>query len=288
MHSMISTLLSRYKCVTQQDYKNALKEIIQEVALLGLWRSKFFEKAAFYGGTALRILYGLDRFSEDLDFSLLVPDSGFTLAPYERAIQTELESFGFQVSFHLVEKNQETAIQSAFLKANTLEHFMRIGVPASERKRCHFEETLKIKLECDTDPPPAFSTEASFLLQPIPFSIVTFAKADLFAGKMHALLFRNWQQRVKGRDWYDFVWFVGKGIPLHLSHLEARMKQTRHLLPEETLTSSHFHALLSHKIKNLDLEQAKKDILPFVRNRDAIAVWSPAFFHSVAEKIRVS
>jgi predicted nucleotidyltransferase component of viral defense system len=288
MHDIISTMLNRYKCVTQEDYKNALKEIIQEVALLGLWRAKFFEKAAFYGGTALRILHGLDRFSEDLDFSLLTPDPHFSLAPYERAIQTELESFGFQVSFHLIEKNQETAIQSAFLKANTLEHLMRIGVPLVERKRCHVEETLKIKLECDTDPPPRFSTEARFLLQPIPFSVVTFAKPDLFAGKMHALLFRNWRQRVKGRDWYDFVWFVAQGIPLHLSHLEARMKQTGHLLPHETLTSSDFHALLEEKIEKLDLEQAKKDILPFLRNREAIAVWSVPFFQAVAEKIQIA
>lgn len=288
MHSVIGSMLGRYKCVTQQDYKNALKEIIQEVALLGLWRAKFFEKAAFYGGTALRILYGLDRFSEDLDFSLLHPDPSFTLAPYKRAIQTELESFGFDVSFHLAEKSQETAIQSAFLKANTLEHFMRIGVPAAERKRCHLEESLKIKLECDTDPPLSFSTEAQFLLQPIPFSVVTFAKEDLFAGKMHALLFRNWQQRIKGRDWYDFVWFVAQGIPLHLGHLEARMQQTKHLSSHQVLTVAHFHHLLSNKIKQLDLEQVRKDILPFLRNRDSIAVWSHSFFQSVGEKIQFS
>lgn len=285
MDGILFTMLQRYKCVTQQDYKNALKEIIQEIALLGLWRAKFFEKAAFYGGTALRILYGLDRFSEDLDFSLLKPDSCFTLAPYERAIQAELESFGFQVSFQLVEKSQETAIQSAFLKANTLEHFIKIGVPLAERKKCHLEESLKIKLECDTDPPLGFATEARFLLQPIPFSVVTYTKPDLFAGKMHALLFRNWQKRVKGRDWYDFVWFVSQNIPLHLAHLAERMKQTDNLSPNQSLKPHDFYEILHHKIDSLDIEQAKKDILPFLRNRDAILVWSSDFFHAVASKI---
>lgn len=287
MSGPLYTMLQRYKCVTQKDYKNALKEIIQEIALLGLWRAKFFEKAAFYGGTALRILYGLDRFSEDLDFSLLKPDPKFSLAPYEQAIRTELESFGCQVSFQLIEKNQETAIQSAFLKANTLEHFIRIGVPPIERRKCHLEETLKIKLECDTDPPSCFSTEAHFLLQPIPFSVVTYAKPDLFAGKMHALLFRNWQQRIKGRDWYDFVWFVSQGIPLHLTHLAERMKQTGHLQPDQNLDPRHFHDLLSHKIDSIDFELAKKDIFPFLRNPDVITVWESSFFHAVAKKIQI-
>ncbi len=289
MHPVISTMLKRYACVTQQDYKNALKEIIQEVALLGLWRAKFFEKAAFYGGTALRILYGLDRFSEDLDFSLLKSDPSFSLAPYERAIRNELESFGFLVSFHLIEKSQETAIQSAFLKANTLEHLMRIGVPSVERRRCQIEESLKIKLECDTDPPSAFKTEARFLLQPLPFSVLTYTKPDSFAGKMHALLFRNWKSRVKGRDWYDFVWFVSQRIPLNLIHLESRMKQTRHLSLSSTLTPENFRHLLHGKIEELNIEQAKKDIEPFLKNSQLqlLQMWNTSFFHAVAEQIQL-
>lgn len=286
MHNVITDMLKRYTCVTQQDYKNALKEIIQEVALLGLWRAKFFDKASFYGGTALRILYGLDRFSEDLDFSLLQPDSDFSLAPYEKAIQTELQSFGFQVSFMMVEKNQETSIQSAFLKANTLEHLIRIGVPKLEQKNCHIEETLKIKLECDTDPPQGFKTEARFLLQPVPFSVLTYAKPDLFAGKMHAMLFRNWRNRIKGRDWYDFIWFVSQRIPMNLAHLEERMRQTGHV-KNASLNKEEFLDLLHQKIEALSIDQAKQDIQPFLRNPETLSIWSRDFFHAVSDKMLI-
>src|SRR5258708_11206041 len=98
MHYAIEQMLKKYNCCSQLDYLNSLKEIFQEIALLGLWRAKFYEKAAFYGGTALRILYGLDRFSEDLDFTLLKNTKNFDLSPYNQAIADELSSFGFKVS----------------------------------------------------------------------------------------------------------------------------------------------------------------------------------------------
>lgn len=287
MNDAISTMLKRYTCVTHQDYKNALKEILQELALLGLWRAKFFEKAAFYGGTALRILYGLNRFSEDLDFSLLKPDPDFSLVPYEKALEKELEAFGFSVSVQTVEKNIESAIQSAFLKANTVEHFIRIEVPASERQKCHFEETIKIKLECDTEPPPAFQTDVRFLLQPIPFSVLTYSQPDLLAGKIHAMLYRTWKNRVKGRDWYDFVWFVSRGIPVNLIHLAERMKQTGHLANQETLTAEELKERLRNKIADLNIEQAKKDILPFIKDPDQVAIWSQPFFYAVMDQLNL-
>lgn len=286
MNEAILSMLKRYVCVSQQDYKNALKEILQEVALLGLWRAKFFEKAAFYGGTSLRILYGLDRFSEDLDFSLLKPDLSFTMNNYERAIKNELNSLGFDVSFQNVKKNNDSAIQSAFLKANTLEHFLRIGVPDKIRKASHGEESLKIKLECDTDPPLAFETESRFLLQPIPFSVLAYTPSNLFAGKLHALLFRNWANRVKGRDWYDFVWFVSRGIPVNLVHLAERMVQTGFWAKAKPLMREDLMNLLQKKIDSLDIEQAKKDILPFIKDPAQIAVWSHPFFHNVASRIK--
>src|SRR5579862_5943615 len=119
MHSAIKTMLGRYKCHSEQDYINALKEIFQEIALLGLWRSKFYERAAFYGGTALRILHGLDRFSEDLDFTLLKGNKNFDLTPYNQAVIDELRAFGFEVSINVRNKNIESNIKSAFIKAST-------------------------------------------------------------------------------------------------------------------------------------------------------------------------
>ncbi|MDF2577395.1 MAG: hypothetical protein K0S74_879 [Chlamydiales bacterium] len=285
MNEAILQMLQKYNCQTVQDYSHATKEILQEIALLGLWRAKFFEKAAFYGGTALRILYGLDRFSEDLDFSLLEVNPNFDLSLYLKAIQTEIQSFGFQVSVEKKEKTNDTAILSAFLKANTQETMLTIQMPNHRRAPLHKEEILKIKLEVDTEPPLGFSTQMKYLLQPIPFAVKTFSDADLFAGKMHAVLCRSWKNRVKGRDWYDFIWFVSRKIPLHLQHLEKRMVQSGHLHVEGSLDRELFQNLLMEKIENLDIESALKDISPFIKNGDQIAIWSKDFFRAVASQI---
>ena len=188
MHRAVEQMLAKYDCRSQQDYINALKEIFQEIALLGLWRAKFFEKAAFYGGSALRILHGLDRFSEDLDFSLLKPESDFDLSPFNAAIVRELQSFGFEVTVQTKIKTNRSAIESAFIKADAKTELIEIAAPVSIIQKTHRMQIIKIKLEVDTNPPGLFSTESQYLLQPIPFSVSAFVLSDLFAGKVHALL----------------------------------------------------------------------------------------------------
>ena len=205
MNSAVLSMLERYKCATARDYENALKEIMQEIALLGLWRSKFFEHTAFYGGTALRILYGLDRFSEDLDFSLLKTRRSFDFGPYLNAIEAELNGMGFNVTVARQDKKVDTPVESAFVKAGTKEHLLKIQVPGPIVDRIHTDASLNVKVEIDTDPPGGFETEARTLLQPIPFSVNTYTRPDLFAGKLHAILQRSWKSRVKGRDYYDYV-----------------------------------------------------------------------------------
>ena len=183
MNDAIARMLHRYECQSVEDHVRALREIMQEIALRGLWRSKFFEKAAFYGGTALRILYGMDRFSEDLDFSLLRPTTDFELSRYSAAVERELRSFGFEARMTTREKKEESPVQSAFLKANTLKHLLTIKRDEKADWPIPREQMLKIKVEVDTDPPPGFSTENKFILQPIPFSVRTFVLPDLFAEK---------------------------------------------------------------------------------------------------------
>lgn len=227
MNPAIGAMLERYKCQTRQDYENALKEIIQEISLLGLWRAKFFQHAAFYGGTALRILYGLDRFSEDIDFSLLAPTPDFELRPYLDAIGIELTGMDFDVEITEKTKSIDTPIESAFIKAGTKKHLLQIEVPEEISQRIARNDVLKIKIEVDTDPPGGFETEAKTLLQPIPFAVNTFKQPDLFAGKIHAVLQRGWQKgRIKGRDYYDFVWYVGRNTSVRLRHLEQRLRQS--------------------------------------------------------------
>ena len=286
MREAIAEMFKRYSCTSQEDGRNALKEILQEIALLGLWRAKFFEKAAFYGGTALRILYKLDRFSEDLDFSLLQADDKFSLASYEHALKTELLSFGFDVAIQEKLKTNASPVFSAFLKTNTLKHLIEIGVPKSILKGIHREEKLQIKIEVDRDPPLSLRTVQHYLLLPTPFYITTFSEPELFAGKMHALLCRNWKGRVKGRDWYDFVWFVSRNIPVHLEHLEARMHQTGHLALKQRLTHELLQSLLKEKIAQVDLDLVKQDILPFLRDPQKLSLWSKPFFLAVSEKVR--
>lgn len=284
MSELIDSMLERYHCQTQADYEHALHEIIQEIALLGLWRSKFFEHAAFYGGTALRVLYGLDRFSEDLDFSLLTPDASFNLAPYNKAIKAELDSFGFDAQVMIKQKKPDNTIWSAFIKANTRQQFLNIQVSHRLIQQVHRDKAIKIKMEVDIDPPMSFQTETKLLLEPIPFSVNSYTLPCLFAGKLHALLCRAWKNRVKGRDWYDFVWYVKKNVAPDISHLRQRLIQTGHWSEKKSLDLQSLNQLLLERIEHIDFEQAKDDVRPFVNDPDSLALWSKEFFTQLSKK----
>lgn len=286
MHEAVTRMLAKYEPKSIDDSVRALREIIQEVALLGLWRAKFFEHAAFYGGTALRILYGLDRFSEDLDFSLLAPSSDFNLARYTASLEEELLAFGFNVRVEMVDKAVESAVQSAFLKANTRSELLVIESGEELMGQVAAGQVLKVKIEVDTDPPPGFSTQTRYLLQPIPFAVRCYSLPDLFAGKMHAILFRKWKNRVKGRDWYDLIWYAANHPQLNLAHLEQRMRQTGHWSGELSLSPVAFSDLLFEAIDRLDVNQARKDVAPFVKDQQMLALWSHDFFSDVASRIQ--
>lgn len=278
--SIILERLKEYNCDSRDSYEGALKEIIQEIALLGLWRAKFFEKAAFYGGTALRILYGLDRFSEDLDFSLLAVDNNFSLDKYNNSILRELESLGFSVSVESKEKKNPTPIRSAFIKSNTKELFIRIGVEKTDQKKLHSNAVVKIKLEVDTQPPLKFEKETKLIPFLGPFSITTMSLPDLFAGKMHALLFRDFSGWVKGRDWYDFTWFLSKQTPVSLVHLKERMIQLGHLDRDIKLSIDDIKELYIERVKNLDIASAQNDVKRFLKDPWKIQQWSHEYFYS--------
>jgi predicted nucleotidyltransferase component of viral defense system len=287
MNEAIRQILAAYEIRSLDDSLRALREVMQEVALLGLWRSKFFEKAAFYGGTALRVLYGLDRFSEDLDFSLLDKNVGFDLADYGVALKRELASFGFVVEIESRTKQPGTAIQSAFLKADTRTQMISVEFEKGLIQPVPRNQVLKIKLEIDTDPPPGFLTETRYLLRPVPFAVRTFSLPDLFAGKMHAVLCREWKSRVKGRDWYDLVWFAAYHPDLRLSHLEQRMRQTGHWAGSAPLTAADFRDLLARRIARVDIDQIRREVEPFVKDRASLEPWSKEFFLDVASRVKI-
>lgn len=283
----IEQMLRRYELQTIQDHENALKEIIQEIVLLGLWRSKFYEKAVFYGGSALRILHKLDRFSEDLDFSLIKPEKAFNLKRYLDAIKSELELWGFEVHAEEKDKKNKSTIDSAFIKANTLIHLLKID----SNLKTHKNAVMKIKLEIDLEPAIGFASDLKYHLHPIPFTIKTMTLPSLFAGKMHALLCRTIRTNIKGRDWYDLIWFVKNNIPCDLHYLQNKMVQTGHINCSEVLTHEKLVGLISKKIKEIDFSLAKNDVEPFLktsRQKDELSLWSDAFFNDyLIHEIRV-
>jgi len=287
MNEIIKQMLATYEIKSVSDSLWAWRAIIQQVALLGLWRSKFFEKAAFYGDSALRIIYGIDRFSEDLDFSLLQTEPRFSLLDYSQSLKRELLSFGFNVEIESKVKRELTTIQSAFLKTNTYKLMISAGISPELIKQDPRQQVLKIKLEVDLTPPAGFLTEMRYLLQPIPFAVRIFSLPDMFAGKMHAVLCRQWKSRLKGRDWYDLVWFATYHPELRLAHLEQRMRQTGHWTGPEPLTEEAWRKLLKARIESVDIEKIKREVEPFIKNTAVLDVWSKEFFFEVAEKIRV-
>lgn len=286
MNDQLKQLISKPLPESEQKIIQLLRESLQSLALLGLWRSNFFEHAAFYGGTALRILYGLDRFSEDLDFSLLKPNKDFTFEKYKDSIIRELEAFGFKVSFEVKAKSRIFEIESAFIKTNTLNQLIVIEAPASITSSFNKHMMLKVKLEVDTNPPTGFDTEMKYVFSPIQFAVKTFTLPSLFAGKMHAILCRKWKSRVKGRDWYDFAWCVGNYPELNLKHLEERMRQSGDYKEREELTKEKFLEILNYTIENLDIEKARKEVEPFIDNKISLELWSKEFFRAASENIK--
>ena len=287
MNEAVKQMLDRYSCKTRDDYLNALREILQELALLGLWRSKFFEHAAFYGGTALRVLYGLDRYSEDLDFSLLKPDAHFALTRYGDALQHELRSFGFVVRFVRKSGARKTAIESAFLKTDTVQQMLVLEAGPDIVASLPRGRQLTVKLKVDTDPPPQFLTEMKYVLQPLPFAVRAYSLPDLFAGKVHAVLCRRWKGRVKGRDWYDLVWYAGRHPELRLRHLEARMRQSGDYTTAGSLTLDELRRRFADAVDRLNVKQAAAEVEPFVRDPQSLALWSKEFFTEVIARIGV-
>lgn len=218
-----------------------------------------------------------------MDILLYKIPSSFAFEEYLPALEENLASYGFQMSAAMKRKKELTPVKSAFLKGNTLVHVVKFaqwnppvsGIPSNEQ--------LKIKLEIDTNPPAGAEYEQRFKLLPQPYAVSIYTLPSLFAGKIHALLCRNWKSRIKGRDFYDFVWYLSKGIPVNMFHLEQRMKQTMHISEHEELRLQDVKTMLKRHFVSLDFERAKEDVLPFIKHPNSLNVWSSEFFISITE-----
>ena len=265
----------------------ALAETIHYIALLGLSRSDFFHKSAFYGGTALHLLYNLDRFSEDLDFTLLQPERQFSFTPYLGFIQDELDSYGFHAEVAIKEKIAQTPIESAFIKADTRINFIEARVALSLVQRIAPNAVCKVKCEVDIDPPAGIQSDIFYIDLPIPFPVRACDGPTLFAGKLAAVLTRGWRQRVKGRDWFDLVFLINRNIPVSLFHLENRLRQVGFYTEDHPLDEVTLRSLLEKRVEDLEIELAKQDVIRFIRNPKDVDIWSKDYFRYEIKKLRV-
>ena len=253
---------------------NIQHEVMQKIALAGLARGGFFEKAAFYGGTCLRLLHNMRRFSEDMDFSLLEPNRNFRFEDYFPAVVEEFKLAGKDVEIKMKHKGQPSAIESAFLKETS--DVFDIGFTTEKR--------LKVKIEIDIDPPPKFSTEMKTVTSPRTFWARSYTLPDLFAGKVSAALFRKWKRRIKGRDWYDVAWYIAKRVPLDLTHLVERAKESA---PKaDVSTPEKVIAAFDARIDAIDFDNARADVEPYVMDKSELDIWSAEFFRQMVRMIK--
>lgn len=285
MNNIIGQMLSKYEIKNINDEINALKEIIQEIVLSGLSRGNFFKEAAFYGGTALRIFYKLDRFSEDLDFALLKPNKDFDLTKYFECIDKELKAYGLNLEINTKEKSIDSNITSAFLKGDTLEHILKFFPNEENHEYDHLLKNIKIKFEVDINPPSGATYDDEYKLLPSPHQIKLYDKESLFAGKIHAILCRNWKTRVKGRDLYDYVFFLANNTKVNLDLIKNKLIDSNYINSNDEFNLKTLKELLKKKFNEIDYIEAKEDVIPFIKNVDSLELWNKNFFISITDKM---
>lgn len=283
MNSIIDQMLSQHPSATQNDKKNSMKEVIQEIVLCGLSRAGLFKEAAFYGGTALRIFHGLDRFSEDLDFSLMTADPDFRLDDYLPAVEKELLTYGFHFKAEPKNKTVDSDILSAFVKGNTREHILLCYADEQLARSVVGTEVIKVKFEVDTTPPPYAGFERKFRLLPVPYEVNLYDMPSLFAGKIHAVICRAWKNRIKGRDLYDYVFYCSRQTPVNLKHLNARLVDSEYEGTRSDMSLDGIKDILRKRFDTIDYAQARDDVLPFIQNPASLDIWSTDFFCAITE-----
>ena len=273
MNELYEKMLSAYDQSTETARRNSIYEVSQQIVLAGLADGRFFDKAAFYGGTCLRIFHGLNRFSEDMDFTLLKEDSSFNFEQYFQPVIDQFALVGRKVEIKKKDKKSFGKVESAFLKDTTDVYDISFQT----------ERSIKVKIEVDTVPPLKFATEQKILLQPKSFLTRCVTLPDLYAGKMHALVFRAWKSRIKGRDWYDFEWYVRNGIPLDWNHLHERILQFN----GQEITLDEFKSALRDRLGSADISRVKEDVLPFLNNPGELDIWSNDYFLQLADMMKI-
>ncbi len=286
MNNVIEQMLTKYEIKNTNDEINALKEIIQEIVLAGLSRSNFFDEVAFYGGTALRIFYNLDRFSEDLDFALIQPNKDFDLSKYFVYVKKELKAYGINLEIKTKQKNIDSNITSALLKGNTLEHILKFFPNEEKHKYDHILKDLKIKFEIDINPAIGATYDFKYKLLPNPHQIKLYDKESLLAGKIHAILCRGWKTRTKGRDLYDYIFFLATDTKVNIELLKNKLIESKYINKNDNFDIDNLKKLLIQKFNEIDYKEAKEDVMPFIKNIDSLNIWSKEFFVNITQNLK--
>ena len=264
MNNTLKQMIERYNPKNINEETNAIKEILQEIILCGLSRSNFFNKAAFYGGTALRIFYGLNRFSEDLDFALVETNPNFDLTEYFTYIKNEI---------------------LAFLKGDTKEVILTFFPNEDFKNLNNMLKNIKIKFEIDINPPMGATYEFRYKLLPSPHQIRLYDAPSLFAGKIHAIICRGWKNRVKGRDLYDYVFYLSLNIKVNLTLIKNKLIESSYISKNTNLTINKLKEILNEKFKEIDYENAKEDVFPFISDNNSLDIWNSEFFIEITKNI---
>lgn len=284
MNTVLEQMIEHYNPKNIDDKRNVIKEVMQEIALCGLSKAGFFNVAAFYGGTALRIFYGLDRFSEDLDFSLLVKDKEFDLSKYFPVLKEVVSSYGLDVDVELKNKTKDSYVQSAFLKGDTIEHFL-LFYPNDLVEGINKNEKVKIKFEIDTMPPGLATYETKYRLLPTPYGVKLYDESSLFSGKIHAVICRSWKSRVKGRDLYDYIFYLSRKSKYNLPHLREKLIDSGFIDKKTKLDNDDIKRILIDRFNEIDFEAAKNDVVPFIKNTNVLDIWSKEFFVDITTNL---
>lgn len=267
---IIQDRLDTYHAASVQEQEQALKEIAQELTLAGLSRTDFFKHAAFQGGTCLRILHSLERFSEDMDFVLTTAQPQFVWETYLKSIATEFMAYGIKIDIN-DRSSQKSTVQKAWIKSDSLGKILTVRFKAPIGK-------MHIKLETDTHPPLGSHYETRYLDFPFSCAILAQDLPSLFAGKNHALLCREY---VKGRDWYDFLWYTRRKTTINFELLANALAQMGPWQGKKfSIDKIWYVKNLTKKIRAIDWDTTKKDVMRFLQPRewDGLNVWSRDFF----------
>ncbi len=277
---IVQERLETYHCRSSLEEEQALREITQEIVLAALGRTNFFEQAGFQGGTCLRIFHSLNRFSEDLDFALCKANGAFTLSPYLKGIQRELTAYGYELEIDDRSKADQV-VRKAFLKDDSVGNLLRLNyaLKAGPMRK------VRIKMEVDTNPPSGASYVMPVLDYPFPSAVRIFDQPSLFAGKIHALLCRTY---LKGRDWYDFIWYTARNSPINHTLLSSALDQAgpwknQHIVTDNTWCIERLQAA----IESLNWQQAREDVRRFVKPQEqpSLELWTREFFLNQCRKL---